>query len=439
MKKLPFPLYALLCLLAVGSIFYTSYGMANYLSAQRTPVAEIFFAWERQLPFFAWTIFPYWSLNIFYALAFFLCHDRADLHRYIKQLLLAQAIAVTAFILFPLQFSWEKPPSSGLSGWLFQSLASFDQPYNQAPSLHIILTIIVGRFYWQYLIKKQLAVLPVLWIFWCMLIMFSVLSTYQHHFIDIPTGILVGAVICWLFPNPPMSPPHFNPRIHKDRRCWSLFYCSLALITAWLACFLNGGFLWLLWFSVSSLFLALIYAFFGADAMQKRYYHSLPVTLLLLPYWVIVRLNIAYWLHKKARVNAVTQRIHIGSIISANTYSAVLDVCAEYPCFSAKKHYKTVPMLDMVAADIEQLRHAADMLQELLTKQEEIVLVCCALGYGRSAAVIMTWLLRHGGLRDWHSAWRVLNSSQRTIALTPSMQATIKQAVINRIKHHVRK
>ena len=56
-------------------------------------MAEIAFAWERQIPFWAWTIVPYWTLNLFYALGFFLCRTRSELRRYTAQLLLAQAIA----------------------------------------------------------------------------------------------------------------------------------------------------------------------------------------------------------------------------------------------------------------------------------------------------------------------------------------------------------
>lgn len=427
-KKLPFTIYALCCLLVVGVVFYTSYGTANAVSAQRAPVAEIAFGWEKHIPFYAWTIFPYWSLNIFYALAFFLCRNRCHLHNYMKQLLLAQVIAVTAFMLFPLQFSWEKPPSSGISGWLFQSLASFDKPYNQAPSLHIILTVIVGRFYWHYLSEKQMLKGRLLWLLWCLLIAISVLTTYQHHFIDIPTGLLVGAFICWLFPVQPIIAPHFRFNYHKDRRRWAMFYLGGALVALLLAGYFGGAFLWLLWLSVSALFLALAYAFFGADALQKQGRHSMAVSLLLLPYFVVARLNIAYWLYGKAKHNVVLPRIHIGSIIEAGQYTAVLDVCAEYPCRQISNNYQSVPMLDMVTADAKQLCRAADALQHLLLSQKETVLVCCALGYGRSAAVIMTWLLRHGGHNDWCSAWQVLNDAKRPIVLMPAMQTTIKQA-----------
>ena len=198
---IPLKLYAAQCLLLLGVVFYASYGFANWLSAQRAPLPEIAFAWEQHIPFWAWTIVPYWSLNLFYACSVFVCKDRDELHGLIRQLLVAQAIAISCFMVFPLQFTWVKPPATGISGALFQALAGFDQPYNQAPSLHIILLIIIGHFYYS----KFPKILRAVWLVWLGVIALSVLTTYQHHFIDIPTGVAVGALILWALP---INSPH---------------------------------------------------------------------------------------------------------------------------------------------------------------------------------------------------------------------------------------
>ena len=115
----PFLKASLLKLTLVGALFYTSYGLSNHHAASLAYVPEVAFAWEHGIPFWAWTIVPYWSLNLMYAAAFFLCRDACEQNRYIARLVAAQIVATVCFMLFPLHFSWPKPPTSGLSGWLF--------------------------------------------------------------------------------------------------------------------------------------------------------------------------------------------------------------------------------------------------------------------------------------------------------------------------------
>ncbi|MGO7998307.1 hypothetical protein ACC734_39050, partial [Rhizobium ruizarguesonis] len=45
-----------------------------------------------------------------------------------------------------------------------------------------------------------------LWHLWCLLIGVSVLTTWQHNIIDIPTGMLLGLFAIWLFPRDAGSP-----------------------------------------------------------------------------------------------------------------------------------------------------------------------------------------------------------------------------------------
>ena len=104
---------SLLKLILVGILFYTSYGFSNHYAASLDYVPEVAFAWERNIPFWAWTIVPYWSLNLMYAAAFFLCRDTHEQNRYVAHLVAAQLIATLCFVLFPLRFGWTKPPADG--------------------------------------------------------------------------------------------------------------------------------------------------------------------------------------------------------------------------------------------------------------------------------------------------------------------------------------
>ena len=452
---------SLLKLALVGTLFYTSYGLSNHYAASLAYVPEIAFAWERNIPFWAWTIVPYWSLNLMYAAAFFLCRNAREQNCYVARLVAAQIIATTCFMLFPLHFSWQKPPTDGLWGWLFDSLVAFDLPYNQAPSLHIALSIIVGAFYWTRFPKIRLPIL-----LWQSLIALSVLTTYQHHFIDVPTGALLGWLVLWVIPQHGVSPfrrrnlsvvqpdsqtgrlktsevsfceaktnntdfreAQTSPETRSREIKIAMLYLAGAVLSA-LPSLFGGAWLWTLWVGVSLSVVAFAYLTGNAAVFQKQADGRLSAaaTILLLPYLAGVRLNMAYWLSGKAKMARVRDDVWIGSVSGiSDDLPAVLDVCAEYPCPRYHGAYSTLPLLDMVAPSENDLMQAASLL-ETLRRQHGKVLTCCALGYGRSAAVVLTWLLVYGGCRDLAQATAELKQARPQMVLPPETAKAVEAA-----------
>ena len=453
---------SLLKLALIGALFYTSYGLSNHYAASLAYVPEVAFAWERGIPFWAWTIVPYWSLNLMYAAAFFLCRNACEQNRYVARLVSAQIIATTCFMLFPLHFGWPKPPTDGLWGWLFDSLVAFDLPYNQAPSLHIALSIIVGAFYWTRFPKIRLPIL-----LWQSLIALSVLTTYQHHFIDVPTGALLGWLVLWAIPQHGVSPfrrpfdtqgrlktseasfceaktnavsftrtseasfreAKTPPETRSREIKITILYLAGAVLSA-LPSFFGGAWLWMLWVSVSLSVVAFAYLTGNAAVFQKQADGRLSAaaTVLLLPYLVGVRLNMAYWLCGKAKTARVRDGVLIGSVSAiSDGLPAVLDVCAEYPRPRYRGTYRVLPLLDMVAPSENDLMQAASLL-ETLRRQRGKVLTCCALGYGRSAAVVLTWLLVYGGCRDLAQATAELKQARPQMVLPPETAKAVEAA-----------
>ena len=496
MKTKPF-LSQLAALVVVAAIFYASYGATNALSAARANVPEIYFAWERAVPFWAWSIVPYWSLNLLYALGFFLCRDAGELACYVTQLLVAQMIATLFFIAFPLQISWEKPAVSGLSGFLFSSLAAFDLPFNQAPSLHIILCVVVGAFYFR---KARSVWLKAALVAWFALIGLSVLTTYQHHFIDIPTGLAAGCLVLLIGPleGAPLS---FAIAREADRYKWAALYLGLASLTLFAA--ILGAKIWgawMLWLSWSSLSFALVacgYAFLGAGVFAKNGQgrHAAAAKALLFPYLCVSRLNALFWLRGRRLSDEILPGLYLGSVKEAGKFDAVLDLAAEFERPGGAQIYASVPMLDMITPSTDELKLGADELERLVKRalcggknlpqraaelgsnfsgeascmhgrdlkfhgqassrlnlqtrgsanKLEIteagqalassneraaetngkkVLVCCALGYGRSASVLLAWLVIYAGL-GFDEALNLLKSRREKIAVASSLRERI--------------
>ena len=125
-----------------------------------------------------------------------LCKDRKEVDAHAKRLLAAQVISVCCFLLFPLQYAFAQPKTTGVFGWLFHALGNFDRPFNQAPSLHLSLTTILWAKYSEHVSGFKLFLLKC----WFVLVGLSTLTTYQHHFIDLPAGIWVGLFCIVLFP-----------------------------------------------------------------------------------------------------------------------------------------------------------------------------------------------------------------------------------------------
>lgn len=94
----------------LGPFFFASYGLANWLASRRAEVGAVVFDWEAGIPFLAWTIVPYWSIDVLYGLSLFVCSSRRELDLHARRLLLAQLISVACFLLFPLRFTFDRPP-----------------------------------------------------------------------------------------------------------------------------------------------------------------------------------------------------------------------------------------------------------------------------------------------------------------------------------------
>ncbi|MBZ9763640.1 phosphatase PAP2/dual specificity phosphatase family protein [Mesorhizobium sp. CA8] len=417
----PVVLRAALWLAFLAPFFYSTYGFANWLASKRLYVGSIVFPWEHYVPFIAWTIVPYWSINLFYGLSLLLNDTRQGVDRLAGRYLTAQVVAVSCFILFPLTATFVRPATTGLPGFLFAVLGGFDKPFNQAPSLHIALLVIIWDHWRQRLSGPVLA----LWHFWSFLIGASVLTTWQHHFIDIPTGALLGFFALWLFPAEGELPfTGFRLTADVKARRLALSYAlgaALALAGGAAGAFFSAIALVLLWPSLALAIVAFGYAGAGPKVFQKTANGrvSLASRVLLWPYRLGARANVWAWTRKLPPVVAVADGVFLGRFpdaAEADGFGTVIDLAAELERpRDAMGRWTSFPMLDLLSPPADTLDEAVAAIEP--ARRQGTVLVCCALGFQRSATVVAQWLVTSGRSHTPAQARKRLAASGRPVHL----------------------
>ena len=419
-------------LLGVG--FFASYGAANWLAGLRADVPAVVFDWEPAIPFWGWTIFPYWSIDLLYGLSLFVCTTRQELAVHIKRLLAAQAIAIGCFIAFPLRFSFERPPTDGLSGWMFEVLTGFDRPYNQAPSLHIVLLVILWVRYARHVPNRARWILHA----WFLLIGASVLTTYQHHFVDVPTGIWVGWLVVWLFPeDAPSILARFSLSADPLRRRIAAWYALGASSVAMVAIGLGGAALFLLWISGSLLLVALIYLALDESAFQKDANGSMSSASwwLMAPYFIGAWINSRSWTRTDSALDTIHPGVFLGRIPAGDDLThagirAVVDLTAELPFEARGRAYHNVPVLDLTLPTEAQLAASVRAIESAILHGP--TLVCCALGYARSALSCGAWLLATGRADSVEEALGRLRQARPCVVLDERHASLLQRLAASR-------
>ena len=421
---------AALWLLFLGPFFFATYGLATWLTAQRPEVGSVVFAWEHAIPFVPWTIVPYWTIDLFYGLSLFVCADRRELDTHAKRLLTAQVVAVVSFVALPLRFTFDRPETGGVFGDLFRVLTAFDQPFNQAPSLHIALLVIL----WALFAQKVRGVARVVLHAWFALIGVSVLTTWQHHFIDLPTGALLGFFCLWLWPQDGPTPLAAASRTSDPRRvALALRYALGAVAVAALAFAGGGAALWLLWIAVALLGVAVNYAWLGAAGFQKRDgRHSAAAAVLLAPYLAGAIVNARWWTRGRPAFDPVADEVWLGRIpttaeLDRGEFEGVVDLTCEMSFDRGARGYVNIAVLDLTLPDRVALDAAVHAIERL--RPQGRVLVCCALGVSRSAVTVAAWLVATGRAPDAEAALARVRAARPQIVLGDADRARIAAMV----------
>jgi len=189
--------------LGLSALFLIVYGGCNWISAHRTDVTTFFFWWEIAIPFVPFFILPYMSIDLFFVVAPFLCRTNRELSIFSKRVSAAILISGICFLVVPLRFAFPRPQADGWLGAIFDWFRTMDAPFNQLPSLHAALMLIVADVY----VRHSNGIVRAAVIVWFILIALSPIFTYQHHLIDIAGGFILAGICFWIFRDHDLSSP----------------------------------------------------------------------------------------------------------------------------------------------------------------------------------------------------------------------------------------
>ncbi len=386
----------LLAALALSGWFVLVYNGCNYLTSLRQDVGTCAFWWERYYPFIPALIIPYWTIDGLFFLAPFFCIRKFLLHQHCKRIFFGIVVSGLFFLTFPLTLAFTRPPIPDPYKPLFSSLENFNNFYNCAPSLHIVLRTNL----WAIYVTPSRGWLRVVLAIWFALIGASTIFCWQHQVIDVITGQLLGLTCLWLFPSVPFTSPKIDVerQINANRKI-GLRYTSgsvLCILLTWLGW---PSSVMLIWPAISLAILALAYLGGGPSLLRKHQGRQLPNThWLLIPYRWVAQWTADYFNRGQVPYGEIQPGLFIGRKLTQHEASrmpvkAVLDLMAEYdevPAF-LQLNYCNIPILDLTAPSPGQLNQAVDFL-----KENPNCYVHCSLGLGRTCAVAVAYLVSQG-------------------------------------------
>lgn len=378
-------------LLFMGILFFLLYGASNQVAALTMPHPSFFMSWERDIPFIEAFIVPYMSSDLMFIIAFLLPYTRLELRVLAARVLFIIVLSTSIFVLFPLQLSFPKPEIQTFT-FLFGALEA-DLPFNQLPSLHISFAVVLWysmRKYIKNIFIKSFTIV------WFLLIGVSTLLVYQHHFIDIPTGIIMGFLAVSMIKEDENS--FFVSQFTTPRSLKMGLYFLIGSVIFMILSFTVDSLMWLFLYLFVSLFaVSIVYAFgLNSFLVGKSSQAVLWQKVLFFPYFLGSYISWIYYKRKIPLMSCVKDSVYLGRFPSNMEYkqmqniSCLINLAAEQQCFKIKNDEVRLPFLDQTIQSPSSLHRGVELIE---AKREQGVYVHCALGLSRSVLLISAWLL----------------------------------------------
>jgi membrane-associated phospholipid phosphatase len=416
----------------LSALFLIVYGGCNWITAHRANVGTFYFVWERGIPFVPFFILPYMSIDLFFVGAPFLCRTDRELSILAKRTALAIIVAGICFLLFPLRFAFPRPHANGALGALFDWFRGMDAPHNLLPSLHAAFTLILLDVYFRHM----RGFIRVAIMIWFVLIALSPVLTYQHHLIDIVGGFVLAGYCFYLFRDSARAQP-----VIVNCRIGSYYAAGAAALVLMGAIFWPWGVL-LLWPAIALGIVAIAYFRAGPIVFHKTE-GKLPWStwFVLGPCLVGQYLSLLYYRGQCRAWDKITPQIWIGGKLGCRAAEkalrsgivSVLDLGAE---FSEAKpfrqiDYRNIPILDLTAPTQAQLVEMSKFIGNRSLKGA--VYVHCKIGYSRSAAAVIAYLIMSGKVDAAEEGFAMIRRVRPSVVIRPEVRSALSE-----FEHRVR-
>lgn len=397
-----------------GATFVIVYSGCNLFTSKRGDVGTFMFEWERHIPFVKEMVVPYWSLDLFFCGAFFICGSKLELNLLTKRLIAVTVASGAFFLLFPLKLALPRPEPTGWTAPLFHALYFNDAPYNLAPSLHISLRSLVWVFYGAHLTGRLRTAVKV----WFILIGLSTLLVWQHHLIDVASGFIMGWAIAALIPDP-RQPGTRNPSLRLAKLYGTGAAASVALSFVAIV---------FVWPAVACGIMALAYATGLSRLLGKENGTLSPsAEWCLLPVLIATTQIQRKWLKRSPGWHEVTPGVFFSRKVTKKEAAelvkggdlAVIDLTAESnapTAFREQACYHNLPLLDLVPLQPQHIAAALDLIREQQAHNRRVFLHC-QLGLQRSALIAAHWLVEQGEAEDLEAAKRKIRALEQQVVI----------------------
>jgi len=167
----------------------------------------------------------------------------------------------------------------------------------------------------------------------------------------------------------------------------------------------------------------------GVSGFQKRADGRLTPAArwLFAPYLAAAWINSRLWTRKHPQPDEVVDNVWLGRIPTGGElepFKAVVDLCAELPINPQGRAYYSLPVLDLTAPTAAQCLEAAQAIERL--RSGGPLLVCCALGYSRSATAVAAWLLHTGRAGNVDEAVAIIRTARPRVVLHPAHREALE-------------